>query len=375
MHAVLQESIVRRSQDGQLWCVHQKVRPADKNGKVDRPIKTPRWIRASTLKPWKTMHGCAMKYLVTSGTGNPDKQALDTIFYFHDLPGEVEALGEQARVTWLRDYISAGFCDKPAGEQKGLEEGAIVVLRGPALGTVAEITKVTPFRTWIDFAPSQDGTYEVFHRKINKLTGEIISQSKEGTALSLNQATQGAFALAERKLEEAQRQKLTAETNLPEPFVDAPPQIDPVDTHKTAGDLDRRDMEKARLEVLHRKWPRTFKAIEIKAGIQSIRQAYLLDVADLTGNQAFPPETPQFATKVADALRNHIRRTLKQKTVLIDYFIAFHWPKLVYLNNADFAKAVTDATGISVTPAQAKQRRVRLNLGSRSPAGRPISGS
>jgi hypothetical protein len=342
---------------------------------MNRSIKSPRWIRATTLKPSKTMHDCEMKYLVTSGAGNPDTKTLDTIFYFPDLPPEVEALSKQNKIIWLRDYISAGFCDEQAGEQKGLDEGAIVVLRGPALGTVAEIKKVTPFRTWIDFAPSQDGTYDVFHRKVNEKTGEIISQSKEGTALSLNQATQDAFALAERKLEEAQRQKLAAEANLPEPFADVPPQIDPVDIQKIAGESDRRDMEKARLEVLHRKWPRTFKAIEEKADIQSIRKAYLLDVAELTGNQAFPPETPQFTTKVADALRNHIRRTLKQKTLLVDYFIAFHWPQLVYLNNADFAKAVTDATGICVTPAQAKQRRVRLNLGSRSPAGRPISDS
>jgi hypothetical protein len=56
--------------------------------------------------------------------------------------------------------------------------------------------------------------------------------------------------------------------------------------------------------------------------------------------------------------------------MLIDEAIAFHWPKLVYLDNKNFADAIKKLTGISVTPAQAKQRRVRLGLTSRCPAGR-----
>ena len=113
------------------------------------------------------------------------------------------------------------------------------------------------------------------------------------------------------------------------------------------------------------------KAMDEKADLKTIESAYILDVAEFRGQKVLPVDSPQLAKQIASALYNHARRTRKSKTISIDYAIAFHWPKLVYLDNKQFVEEISRlVSGIRLTPAQAKQRRIRLNLTSRCPSGR-----
>jgi hypothetical protein len=111
-----------------------------------------------------------------------------------------------------------------------------------------------------------------------------------------------------------------------------------------------------------------------KADAKTIERAYTLDVAEFMGQKILSADSPQLAQQVVTALYNHSRRTKKSQSISIDYAIAFHWPKLVYLDNKQFAQEINQIlSGIRLTPAQAKQRRVRLNLSSRCPPGRRAS--
>ena len=379
------ETVARLRDTNEIWFIHRKIeRSTTPSGvsKEQHPNATSagveeanqRWIQATKLNPPKTLHDCIMRYSIVSGIGEILPANIDNAFYFPDLPPEIESLdSEREKVKWLRDFIWRGFDDGRSGESAGPADGAVVVLRADYYGSIGRVTKKIPFRSTIDFEPTTDGSkYEVFYRELNKDTGEIIREHKEQTVSTYEQAEQTTRILARKKLEEAKEQQKRLATITPESFAEPPPQIDPADTHKLASVQDRREMEEARLKVLRRKWRRTFKAMDEKADALTVKNAYLLDVAELTGHEAFPAGAPQLADQVAGALYNHSRRAIKSKTLLIDYAIAFYWPKLVYLNNKEFAKAVKDTVGVEVTPAQAKQRRVRLNLSSRCPPGRPL---
>ena len=175
----------------------------------------------------------------------------------------------------------------------------------------------------------------------------------------------------EAKAEIRKARQAKAASAITEPFPTPPAQIiDPTDPQSTAGERDRNDIEKARAAFIRSKWPRTFKAMDSKAEAEIIEKAYLLDVAEFSGITAFSPNDPKLLNQITGALYNFSRRKRKGITMSIDEVIVFHWPELVYLDNKEFAKAVRNLTGITVTPAQAKQRRVRLELSSRCPAGR-----
>lgn len=302
----------------EIWFIHHKIERSTTQSNIPNgqhcdavsagvEETNQRWIQATKLSLPKTLHDCTMRYSVISGIGEIMSANIDNAFYFPDLPTEIESLdSESEKIKWLRDYIWRGYDDGRSGKSAGPTDGAVVVLRADYYGSVARVTKIIPFQSTIDFEPITDGSkYEVFYRKLNKDTGEIIRERKEQTVSTLKQAKQNARILAQRKLREVKEQQKKSTANTTEPFAESPPQIDPADAHKLAGVQDRREMEEARLKVLRRKWPRAFKAMDEKADALTVKSAYLLDVAELTGHKAFPADAPKLADQVAGALYNH----------------------------------------------------------------------
>lgn len=154
------------------------------------------------------------------------------------------------------------------------------------------------------------------------------------------------------------------------PIHEIPTFPEPPWTAVKAGKADWMDIKRFRNQFLRRKWPRTFKAMDAKADAASIEKAYLLDCAEFSGIEAFPVDDSLTVKQLSAALYNHARRSKKTEAMQIDEAILFYWPRMVYFDRKQFAEEIKKLTGISVTPAQARQRRIRLGLTSRCPAGR-----
>jgi hypothetical protein len=223
--------------------------------------------------------------------------------------------------------------------------------------------------------PRQDGSgYDVEDLRIDTSTKQILETYRIKTGLTL----QAAKKLHAEWLKEGKAKAKLKNTRpapaIAEPFATPPHEIiDPTDPKLIAGLSNRQNLEEVREKFLRSKWPRTFKAMDEKSKSEIIEKAYLLDVVEFSGIQTISASDPQAIKEVAAALYNYARRTKKKSTMLIQEAIAFHWPKLVYLDNKGFAAALKDLTGITMTPAAAKKHRVRLGLFSRCPAGRRSS--
>jgi hypothetical protein len=147
-----------------------------------------------------------------------------------------------------------------------------------------------------------------------------------------------------------------------------------VDSEHAAGKHDLARADEAQLAALRATWPRTLSALDRKAAGQELAQAYLLDVTESTGNATAAaglppmPPTPELINRLHAAQRNAARRRNKNAPV-IDYWLAFNWPALVYLSDPEIAERLKVETGIAATPGGIKQRRYRLNLTTRRPPG------
>jgi hypothetical protein len=251
------------------------------------------------------------------------------------------------------------------------KESHIVVLKAPFFSAVGVLQEEPTTSDGIEVIRRHDGHgYTVANLEREIATRKVVKIHRLETELTLEEAKKlEAQWLKEWKSKAASKQKQPA-PNISEPPADPPPEIfDPTDKKLIIGDGDRRDIDKVRYSLMRMKWPRTLDAMAAKSDRESIAKAYLLDVAEFSGFNVFPDITPEMASQVAKALYNHRRRRKKTQSLILDEAIAFHWPKLLYLDNKQFADAVTKLTGIQVTAAQAKQRRVRLGLTSRCPPG------
>ena len=248
----------------------------------------------------------------------------------------------------------------------------IVAFKAPYFGAVGSLENPQNTGDVIETIRRADGKgYTVADLERDRDTMQLVKIHRLKTGLTLQAAKKLHAAWLKEGEAKAKARSEKPVPKISEPFAEPPPEHpDPFDEWKIAGQRDRHDIEKARVKILRKKWPRTFKAMDEKAEAEAIEKAYLLDVAEFSGIKAFPITDPKIVKQIAVALYNQTRRTRKTKTMLMDEAIAFHWPKLVYLRNKQFAAAIKKLTGISVTPAQAKQRRVRLGLASRCPAGR-----
>jgi hypothetical protein len=252
------------------------------------------------------------------------------------------------------------------------QDAAIGAIRSKGYAAVATITPRYEYDRTLIWEKVKGG-YVVYDRDYITGTNAILREHR----------TQKVATKAER---DATMQKWTKEivamvakrdaaaaANLQEPFAEPPPKVE---TQGVAGKQDRIDMEKARLAVLHKKWPHTMQAMEKKADPKAIERAYILDTAALTGQVVSPhgagATSPEMAKEIAKALCNFSRQTKRGDTTITDYAIAFNWPSLVYLSAREFAdelNRILDGTGITVTPGQAKQRRLSWDLTPRRGTG------
>jgi hypothetical protein len=252
------------------------------------------------------------------------------------------------------------------------KQSHIAVVKGLFFGTVGVIGNFKHTGDCIQTIRRADGNgWTVADLQKEADTNKLIKIHRYETGLT----EEAAKKLAAKWLNEGKaKAKAESEKPLPkiaEPFAEPPPEHpDPLDEKKTANPADRRDMEKAREKQLRKKWPRTFRAMDEKADAEAIQNAYLLDVAEFSGVISFPGANKKFKKLLDVALYNYSRRSKKTEAMCIDEAIVFHWPKLLYLDQRQFAEAIKNLTGIAVTPAQAKKRRKRLDLFSRCPAGR-----